>query len=99
MRQFYSTYRKNRKVSALLRQLPWTHNLLIIGQCKLAEEREFYLRMATREKWTKRELERQLRAALFERAILNPPKVSALVTQIHPDALTLFKVATAATFL
>ena len=43
MRQFYSTYRKNRKVSALLRQLPWTHHLLILGQCKFAEGREITL--------------------------------------------------------
>ena len=26
MRQFYETYRGDEKVSALLRQLPWTHN-------------------------------------------------------------------------
>ena len=47
MRQFYETYRGDEKVSALLRQLPWTHNLLILGKSKRAEEREFYLRMAT----------------------------------------------------
>ncbi|HKI21656.1 MAG TPA: DUF1016 N-terminal domain-containing protein, partial [Isosphaeraceae bacterium] len=47
MRQFYESYRGDEKVSALLRQLPWTHNLLILGKSKRAEEREFYLRMAT----------------------------------------------------
>lgn len=78
-------------VAALLRQLPWTHHLIIIGQCKRPEEREFYLRLAIREQWSKRELERQLKGALFERAVLSPPKVSAVLSQIHPDALSIFK--------
>ena len=38
-----------------------------------------------------RELERQLASALFERAVLNPPKVSPLVTQLHPAAENVFK--------
>jgi len=91
MRQFYETYRGDEKVSALLRQLPWTHNLIILNQGKRPEEREFYLRLAIREQWGKRELERQLKTALFERTVLSPAKVSPLVSQIHPDALNIFK--------
>jgi hypothetical protein len=30
MRQFFETYRGDEKVAALLRQLPWTHNLLSV---------------------------------------------------------------------
>jgi len=44
-----------------VRQLPWTHNLIILGQSKLPEEREFDLRLAVQEKWSKRELERQVK--------------------------------------
>jgi predicted nuclease of restriction endonuclease-like (RecB) superfamily len=91
MRQFYVTYRNNEKVSALLRQLTWTHNLIILSQSKREEEREFYLRLAIKEKWSTRELERQFRTALFERTILHPVKVSPVVTQIYPEALNLFK--------
>ena len=39
-----------------------------------AEEREFYLRWPLRERWGKRELERQLAGALFERDVLSPAK-------------------------
>ena len=46
MRQFYDTYRDDEKVSPLVRQLPWTHNLIIFTQSKHPEEREFYLRLA-----------------------------------------------------
>lgn len=91
MRQFYETYRLDEKVSPLVRQLSWTHNLIILSQSKRPEEREFYLRLAIQEKWSKRELERQFKTALFERTVLHPPKVSPLVTQIHPDALSIFK--------
>jgi predicted nuclease of restriction endonuclease-like (RecB) superfamily len=91
MRQFYETYHDNEIVSPLVRQLPWTHNMVILNQSKRPEEREFYLRLAAQEKWSKRELERQFRAALFERNVLSPPKVSPLVSQIHPEALSIFK--------
>lgn len=46
MRQFYETYREDTRLSPLVRVLPWSHNLLIMSQCKSDEEREFYLRMA-----------------------------------------------------
>jgi predicted nuclease of restriction endonuclease-like (RecB) superfamily len=91
MRQFFDTYRHETIVLRLVRLLPWTHNLLILSKCKRPEEREFYLRLAAREKWGKRELERQLNGALFERAVLAPPKVSPLVTQLHPAASSVFK--------
>jgi predicted nuclease of restriction endonuclease-like (RecB) superfamily len=74
MRQFYDTYKDDQKVSALLRQLPWTHNLTIMSQSKRPEEREFYQRMAIKEQWSSRELERQFKAATFERKILEPVK-------------------------
>lgn len=91
MRQFYETYRDDQKVSPLVRQLSWSHHLLIFSQAKHPEEREFYLRMAIQEKWGKRELERQIEGALFERVVLSPPKVSPVVTHMYPDALNVFK--------
>lgn len=99
MRQFYETYRDDEKVSALLTQLPWTHNLLILGQSKHPQEREFYLRLAIQEKWSTRELERQLKAALFERSVTQPAKVSAVLRQSHPDALEVFRDAYMVEFL
>jgi len=99
MRQFYETYRDDEKVSPLVRQLPWTHNLIILSQSKQPEEREFYLRMAIKEKWSKRELERQFKTALFERCILNPVKVTPAVTQTHPAALEVFRDAYMVEFL
>jgi predicted nuclease of restriction endonuclease-like (RecB) superfamily len=91
MRQFYETYRDDQIVAPLVRQIPCSHHLQILGQCKLPEEREFYVRMTVQEGWSKRQLERQIRAALFERTALSPPKVAPVVREIHPDALSVFR--------
>jgi predicted nuclease of restriction endonuclease-like (RecB) superfamily len=91
MRQFYETYRQDEKVSPVVRQLPWTNNMIILNQSKRPEERDFYLRMAVQEKWSKRELERQFKTALFERSVLNPTKVTPVVTQSHPAILDVFR--------
>jgi predicted nuclease of restriction endonuclease-like (RecB) superfamily len=99
MRQFYEIYKDDSIVSPLVRQIPWSHHLIVLGQSKRREEREFYMRLAIQEKWSKRELERQFDAALFERAVLNPPKVSPAVRQNHPDAVSIFKDAYSVEFL
>jgi predicted nuclease of restriction endonuclease-like (RecB) superfamily len=91
MRQFYDVYKGHKAAAPLIRLLSWSSNLLILSRCKSPEEREFYLRLAHREGWDKRETDRQLRGALFERAILSRPKVSPAVTQLHPRAESLFK--------
>ena len=66
-------YRDEEKVSPLVRQLPWTHHLLILGQVKGAEGRHFYRLSAIRGHWTKRELERQMQPALSETTKDAPP--------------------------
>jgi predicted nuclease of restriction endonuclease-like (RecB) superfamily len=91
MRQFYDTYRDDEKVVPLVRQLPWSANLHILGKCKRREERDFYLRIAVQQRWSVREVARQIDGALFERAVLNPPKVSTLLRQLHPDAEAIFR--------
>jgi predicted nuclease of restriction endonuclease-like (RecB) superfamily len=91
MRQFYQTYHGQPKLATLLRELAWSHNLLILSRCKREEEREFYLRLAGREHWPYRELQRQLSGGLFERTVLSPAKLSPAVTELYPDAPSVFK--------
>ncbi len=78
MRRFYETYRGDEKLAPLLRRLPWTHHLIILGESKRPEEREFYLRRAVQEKWSKQDLEHQFKSSLFERTVLKPKKLSPL---------------------
>jgi predicted nuclease of restriction endonuclease-like (RecB) superfamily len=91
MRQFFEVYQHDIKLSALLRELPWTHNLTILSRSKRPEEREFYLKMAIQERWSSRELERQFNTAFFERVVLSPVKTSPIVTRNYPEALNVFK--------
>ena len=100
MRQFFEAYPDATKLSPLVRVLPWTHNLIILAQSKRAEERDFYQRMAVQQRWGKRELERQIRLAAFENAVLTPPKLSPAVREVHGDtAAGFFKDAYALEFL
>lgn len=91
MRQFFEVYQYDIKLSPLVRELTWTHNLTILSRSKRPEEREFYLKMAIQEKWSKRELERQFNTAFFERVVLSPVKTSPIVTRNYPEALNVFK--------
>ena len=64
MKQFYETYCDNEKLSPLVREIPWTSNLLIMTGCKTDEAREFYLRLCIANHYTKRELDRQIGSML-----------------------------------
>lgn len=91
MRKFYETYRDNQIVAPLVRQLSWTNNLIILNQGKTQEEREFYIKQSIQEQWSKRELERQFKLALFERAVLNPIKTSKKLQDTYPEVESVFK--------
>ena len=54
MKQFYETYAGNEKVSPLVTQLSWTNHLLIMSGSKSDEEREFYMRLAIKERYAYR---------------------------------------------
>ena len=75
MKQFYETYAGNEKVSALLTQLSWTNHLLIMSGSKSDEEREFYIRLAVREHYSSRQLERQIDSGYYERYMLSRGKL------------------------
>lgn len=91
MKQFYETYADNPKLAPLVRVLPWTHNLLILGQSKRPEEREFYLKRAVKARWSKRELARQIESATFERTVLSDKKLAPAVRALPEDATGVFK--------
>jgi len=70
MKQFYETYCENEKLATLLRELTWSHNLQILS-CKTEEEREFYITLSIKNRYSFRELKRQMDSALFERTMLS----------------------------
>ena len=74
MRQFYEAYKDDAIVSPLVTQLSWTNHLIILSGAKSAEERRFYIELAIRERYSKRELERQIDSAYYERYVLSQGK-------------------------
>jgi predicted nuclease of restriction endonuclease-like (RecB) superfamily len=91
MKQFYETYKDFPKLSTVLREISWSHNLAIFSRCKTAEEREFYLRMAKQESYSFRELERQISASLFERTMIGNSKLSTALRESNHDLTNTFK--------
>jgi predicted nuclease of restriction endonuclease-like (RecB) superfamily len=91
MRQFFEAYGANPKLSPLVTQLPWTHHLIILSQVRPIEARGVYILMAIRERWTKRELERQIQSGAALREAPANKKVSPAVRQLHPAATEAFK--------
>ena len=71
MRQFYETYKDNEFVSPLVTQISWTNHLVIMSGTKEMEEKEFYMTLCVREKYSKRELERQIESSYYHRYMLS----------------------------
>ena len=90
MKQFYETYAENTKLSPLVRELTWTNNLIILT-CESEQEKEFYLRMSSKEKWSKSELQRQINSSYYERVMLADAKLSPLSRELPQDLSNTFK--------
>lgn len=76
--------------NSLLTKISWTHHLIIISQTKIAEEREFYIQLCIREKYSKRELERQISSSMFERVMIGNQTL-ALTSSRLGDLTATFK--------
>lgn len=74
MKQFYELYKNDRFVTPLVTQISWTNHLLIMSGAKSAEERHFYMQACIKERYSKRELERQMDSALYQRYMLSSKK-------------------------
>lgn len=90
MKQFYEAYKDHPKLSTVLREISWSHNLAIFSRCKTTEEREFYIKTAKEEKYSFRELDKRISSGLFERSMLGNAKLSTVLREIHPEALNTF---------
>jgi predicted nuclease of restriction endonuclease-like (RecB) superfamily len=67
----------------VLTALTWTHHLEILKRTSSLEEKVFYLLLSIKEKYTVRELQRQITASLYERQKLSNTRIA---DTIHPNA-------------
>lgn len=81
MKQFYELYKDNEKVSTLLTQLSWSNHLKIMSACKSMEERIFYMNMCIKEKYSARELARQIDSGYYERYMLSQKPLTPAINE------------------
>lgn len=91
MKQFYEAYKDSPKLSTLLREISWSHNLTIFSRCKRNEERAFYLKLSKQEDYSIRELERQISSSLFERTMLINKESAPALREENLDVSKAFK--------
>ena len=91
MKQFYETYKDNEKLTTLLSEISWSNNLLIISSAKTDEEQEFYILMTIKERYSYRELQRQIQTSLYERTMLANKNFSNSVKNLPQDVTNSFR--------
>jgi len=91
MKKLYETYKDNQKLQPLVAELSWSHNLVISHQTSSIEEKEFYLKTCLNEKWSRRELERQIDSSLYERFMLSKNTDKLIPHAKEKSMLTHFK--------
>lgn len=71
MRSFYEVYGSNQKLAPLVREIAWSHNIIIMEKCGDDLEREFYIRMTRKHGWSKNVLIHQIENKTYEKTLLN----------------------------
>jgi predicted nuclease of restriction endonuclease-like (RecB) superfamily len=90
MRSFYEAYSDNEKVHTLCAQINWSNHKLILAR-NSSEEREFYLRLTARERYSVRELERQIKSSFFERVMASEAKYTPSLKAAYPKVEQSFR--------
>ena len=90
MKQFYELYKDDEKVSPLVTQLSWTNHLKIMSASKSQEERRFYIELAVKERYSKRELERQMDSGYYERFMLSNGNMLPVIQKAKQETHNLF---------
>ena len=72
-----------KEIDNVLTLLSWTHHVEILGRTGSMEEKVFYTLLSIKEKYTVRELRRQIDSGLYERQKLSSAR---LINTVHPNA-------------
>ena len=85
MKQFYETYKENKIVAPLVRQISWSHNVMILGATNSMEEKEFYIKMCVKNNYSKRELDRQISSGYYQRYMLSDGKANQSLLKVEGE--------------
>ncbi len=67
MRNFYISYEKDTNLAQLVRDLPWSHNILIFEKCKEIDERVYYIKNTLEFGWSRNVLIHHIKTDLYTR--------------------------------
>ena len=80
MKAFFEAYEGSEKLAPLVREIGWSHNLVILERCKDPLEREFYIRMTRKFGWTKNVLIHQIENQSYEKSLLGQTNFDQALT-------------------
>ena len=83
MRDLYLTYKEEPNLQELSAKISWSHNLTLLVKCQDNLEREFYMRMASKHRWSLRSLENFVRSKTYEKTLLSQTNFE---TQLSPGS-------------
>jgi predicted nuclease of restriction endonuclease-like (RecB) superfamily len=87
MKAFFSHYNKAEKLAPLVREIGWSHNVIIMERCPNLLEREFYIRMTRKFGWSKNVLIHQIENQSYEKSLLGQTNFDkALTPELNAQA-------------
>lgn len=92
MRVFFDTYKDDAFLAPLVREIGWSHNMIIFQKCKQPLQRAFYIRMTQQYGWTKNVLMLQVENQSYEKYLLNQTNFDQnLPEALRPQAVLAVK--------
>jgi predicted nuclease of restriction endonuclease-like (RecB) superfamily len=79
MKLFHETYGADEKLAPLVREIAWSHNVVILEKCKDPAEREFYIRATQHFGWTRNVLVHQIENRTYHKTLLNQTNFSEIL--------------------
>ena len=81
MRSFYHTYKNNEKLAPLVREISWSHNVIIFEKCKIEGEKEFYLSNTKYSGWSKEVLLKKIADRTYQKYLHNQTNFDKVLSE------------------
>jgi predicted nuclease of restriction endonuclease-like (RecB) superfamily len=69
-KNFYETYAFSERLASLVREISWSHNIVVLERCDDSLQREFYIRMIRKFGWSKNVLIHHIENQSYEKTLL-----------------------------
>lgn len=80
MKAFFESYVGIEKLAPVVREIGWSHNIVILERCSDSLEREFYIRMTRKFGWSKNVLIHQIENQSYEKSLLGQTNFDQVLT-------------------